>query len=158
MSFVIPYAKPRLQPLKFADPGNHLAGQFFQASLPPYVGFLYLLSKTDAPKLVQFSFSYLLLFVAATIPTGIMAKSMGVSLADCDWLHGSAESLLTVTNILLILGFRGEVPGARRASQALAVAVAAYIAMGGGPHDPFLIGSQIGDPVNALSIDRKSVV
>jgi hypothetical protein len=30
----------------------------------------------------------------------------GVSLADCDWLHGSAESLLTITNLVTILAFR----------------------------------------------------
>ena len=29
-----------------------------------------------------------------------------MSLADCDWLHGAAESLLTVTNLLVVLGFR----------------------------------------------------
>ena len=29
-----------------------------------------------------------------------------VSLADCDWLHGSAESLLTVTNLVTVVAFR----------------------------------------------------
>ncbi|MFN9190607.1 MAG: DUF3593 domain-containing protein, partial [Pseudanabaena sp.] len=27
-------------------------------------------------------------------------------LANVDWLHGSAESFLTITNILLVLGFK----------------------------------------------------
>ena len=30
----------------------------------------------------------------------------GTSLANVDWLHGTAESLLTVTNILIVLGLR----------------------------------------------------
>ena len=39
-----------------------------------------------------FSIQYLLLFVFATIPTGIISKTLyGCSLADVDWLHGSAE-------------------------------------------------------------------
>ena len=29
------------------------------------------------------------------------------SLANVDWLHGSAESLLTVTNVIIVLGLRG---------------------------------------------------
>ena len=28
----------------------------------------------------------------------------GTSLANVDWLHGGAESLLTVTNLLLVVG------------------------------------------------------
>ena len=32
--------------------------------------------------------------------------AFGVSLADVDWLHGSAEALLTVTNLLIVYGFR----------------------------------------------------
>jgi hypothetical protein len=30
----------------------------------------------------------------------------GTSLANVDWLHGSAESLLTITNLLIVLGLR----------------------------------------------------
>lgn len=33
-------------------------------------------------------------------------KEFGLSLANVDWLHGGAESLLTVTNILIVLGLR----------------------------------------------------
>merc|ERR1711965_1185953 len=37
-----------------------------------------------------------------SIPAAIVAATAyGVSLADCDWLHGAAESLLTVTNLLV---------------------------------------------------------
>lgn len=42
-----------------------------------------------------------------TIPAAIAAKiQYGVSLADSDWLHGSAESLLTVTNLVTVVAFR----------------------------------------------------
>ncbi|EKX46149.1 hypothetical protein GUITHDRAFT_70974 [Guillardia theta CCMP2712] len=70
-----------------------------QASLLPYLAFLYFLNNNGAktPKLSGFGFGFLLLFVIATIPTGIISKTVyGVSLADVDWLHGSAEALLTV--------------------------------------------------------------
>jgi hypothetical protein len=33
------------------------------------------------------------------------------SLANVDWLHGSAESLLTITNIFIVLGLRGALRG-----------------------------------------------
>lgn len=138
--------------LAFADQGSNLAGKFFQASLLPYLGFLYALQQdaNSTPKMANFGFRYLLLFVIATIPTGIISKvgaasacvplncsvqilgrtlktcdslfsvqrmtfsptppplktAFGVSLADVDWLHGSAEALLTVTNLLIVYGFR----------------------------------------------------
>lgn len=83
--------------------------------------------------MVNFGFAFLLVFVFATIPAGIYgatasrarrlrrgraaslnaaaaapaAKKMyGTSLANVDWLHGGAESLLTITNILIVLGLR----------------------------------------------------
>ncbi|MBG1261621.1 DUF3593 domain-containing protein, partial [Nostoc commune] len=47
-----------------------------------------------------------LVFVAITIPAGIYAVlHYGKSLADVDWLHGGAEVFLTLSNILLVLGF-----------------------------------------------------
>ena len=52
-------------------------------------------------------FAFLLVFVGLTIPAGIIAKrDYGTSLANVDLLHGGAESLLTVTNVLLVLGLR----------------------------------------------------
>jgi Protein of unknown function (DUF3593) len=30
----------------------------------------------------------------------------GTSLSNVDWLHGGAESLLTLTNLLIVLGLR----------------------------------------------------
>ena len=48
---------------------------------------------------------FLLLFVAATIPAGILAKRQyGDILANVDLLHGTSESLLSVSNFLLALG------------------------------------------------------
>jgi hypothetical protein len=39
-------------------------------------------------QLSNFGFQFLLLFVIATIPTGIISKTAyGCSLADADWLH-----------------------------------------------------------------------
>ena len=47
-----------------------------------------------------------MVFEFLTIPTAIAAKVwFDVSLADCDWLHGSAESLLTVTNLVTVMAF-----------------------------------------------------
>ncbi len=48
-----------------------------------------------------------LVFVAVTIPAGIYAQvAYGESLANVDWLHGGAEFFLTLSNILVVLGFR----------------------------------------------------
>lgn len=59
------------------------------------------------PRLALMGFYGTLVFVAVTIPAGIYAQvHYGKSLANVDWLHGSAESFLTVSNILLVLGFR----------------------------------------------------
>jgi len=91
--------------LSFADQGQNLAGIFFQASLLPYLTFLYFLGfrGNRIPALGNFGWQFLLLFVLSTIPGGIISKSVyGTSLADCDWLHGSAEALLTITNVLIV--------------------------------------------------------
>lgn len=86
-----------------------LAGPFFGASLFPYIAFLYFLNvpENDTPKGVTVGFATCLLFVFLTIPAAIAAEVLfGVSLADSDWLHGSAESLLTVTNLVTVVAFR----------------------------------------------------
>lgn len=166
----------------FADQGTNINGILFQGSLPAYLLFLYFLSYrgNNTPPLVFFGFSFLLLFVFATIPTGIISKSTwGLALADSDWLHGTAESLLTCTNILLVLGFRGALARDAEAADAQVpkftsgiwlAAVVATIAAGlpvfaWEAHTPFLGG--VGDlptdvlssmpvfaqePVNALSV------
>ncbi|KAL9189404.1 hypothetical protein ACHAXT_009079 [Thalassiosira profunda] len=88
---------------------EQLAGPFFGASLFPYLGFLFFLQvpQNETPKGVTVGFATCLLFVFLTIPAAIAAKVWyEVSLADSDWLHGSAESLLTVTNLVTVVAFR----------------------------------------------------
>jgi len=100
-----------LDTLSSMDPAKAeaLAGPFFGLSLFPYLGFLYLLNvdENNTPKGVVVGFATCLLFVFLTIPAAIAAKLLyGVSLADSDWLHGSAESLLTITNLVTVVAFR----------------------------------------------------
>lgn len=80
----------------------------FALSLFPYLGFLWFLTRSpETPRLALAGFYTLLLFVGITIPAGIYAKvHYHEALANVDWLHGSAESLLTLANILVVLGFR----------------------------------------------------
>ncbi|MGB5595776.1 MAG: DUF3593 domain-containing protein [Crocosphaera sp.] len=80
----------------------------FAVSLFPYLGFLWFLTRSqETPRLALIGFYVLLIFVAVTIPAGIYAKiEYGQELANIDWLHGSAESFLTLSNILVVLGFR----------------------------------------------------
>lgn len=94
-----------------------IASQLFAFSLFPYLGFLYFITKSkSAPKLTLFGFYFLLAFVGATIPAGIYAKvHYGTSLSNVDWLHGGAESLLTLTNLFIVMGLR---EGLRRAQVA----------------------------------------
>ena len=95
--------------LSFTDQGQNLAGIFFQASLLPYLLFLYFLSfrENRIPAIGNFGFQFVLLFVISTIPSGIISKvTYGTSLANVDWLHGGAELLLTVANIMIVWGFK----------------------------------------------------
>ena len=141
--------------LAFSDQGQNLAGIFFQASLLPYVIFLYFLGfrGNRVPTLSIFGFQFLLLFVLSTIPSGIITKSTyGCSLANVDWLHGAAEALLTVTNLLIVLGFRGastqpEPPSPDKPRvialglfAAFIVVLAGGISLGVEAHSPFLFG------------------
>jgi Protein of unknown function (DUF3593) len=96
-----------------------LAGPLFGASLFPYLAFLYFLNRrrdeeedgsSSCPPAVVVGFAACLVFVFLTIPAAIAAKLLyQVSLADADWLHGSAESTLTVANLALVLAFRSAV-------------------------------------------------
>lgn len=55
--------------IAFADQSGKLAGTFFQASLLPYIAFLYFLGyeKNNCPKQAYFGFQFLLLFVLSTV-------------------------------------------------------------------------------------------
>ncbi len=80
----------------------------FILSLFPYLGFLWFLTRSQqAPRLALIGFYFTLLFVGVTIPAGIYTKLVyGTSLSNVDWLHGTAESFLTLANTLVVLGFR----------------------------------------------------
>eukprot|EP00554_Chaetoceros_debilis_P000306 CAMPEP_0194085556 /NCGR_PEP_ID=MMETSP0149-20130528/17884_1 /TAXON_ID=122233 /ORGANISM="Chaetoceros debilis, Strain MM31A-1" /LENGTH=555 /DNA_ID=CAMNT_0038768459 /DNA_START=68 /DNA_END=1731 /DNA_ORIENTATION=- len=169
--------------LSFSDQGQNLAGIFFQASLPFYLIFLYFISfrGNRIPQLGNFGFQFLLLFVISTIPSGIITKgTYGISLADCDWLHGGAEALLTTTTLLIVAGFRNgsHTPKAELKDEwklkvaGLGVIAAFVSALVVGPglgfqdHSAFLLGAgnlpkdlvetlpwvTHSEPVNALSI------
>jgi hypothetical protein len=170
------------QLLAFSDQGQNLAGIFFQASLLPYLLFLYFLSfrANRLSDLSNFGFQFILIFVISTIPSGIISKSVyGHSLADTDWLHGGAEALLTIANILIVIGLKQAMTNPNPPSMnlgrnvALGVAGLFVSAMAIGPsllniegHAPFVFG--IGnlpidfvqslsfvshnEPINALSI------
>ncbi len=83
------------------------SNNLFALSLLPYLGFLWFLTRSkQAPRLSLLGFYILLVFVGVTIPAGIYAQNhYHNNLANVDWLHGSAESLLTFSNILVVLGF-----------------------------------------------------
>lgn len=94
-----------------------LEANLFAASLFPYLFFLFFLGKPETafPKRALFGFKFLLVFVFATIPAGIYAKvHYSDILANVDWLHGGAESLLTITNLLIVLGMREGLRDAER--------------------------------------------
>lgn len=91
--------------LAFTDQGQNLAGVFFQASLLPYLAFLYFLAfrGNRINALGNFGFQFVLFFVLTTIPSGIISKSVyGTSLANVDYLHGGAELLLTISTLLIV--------------------------------------------------------
>ncbi|OMP02961.1 hypothetical protein COLO4_10669 [Corchorus olitorius] len=98
---VDPWAPPNID-------SKSIASQLSAFSLIPYIGFLYFITKSkSSPKLTIFGFYFLLAFVGATIPAGIYAKvKYGTFLSNVDWLHGGAESLLTLTNLFIVLGLR----------------------------------------------------
>ncbi|MDJ0743301.1 MAG: DUF3593 domain-containing protein [Xenococcaceae cyanobacterium MO_167.B27] len=88
----------------------------FALSLFPYLGFLWFLTRSgETPRLALIGFYVLLIFVAVTIPAGIYAQvHYGESLANVDWLHGSAELFLSFSNILVVLGFRQAILGQKK--------------------------------------------
>ncbi|BDA47924.1 hypothetical protein COCOBI_11-1810 [Coccomyxa sp. Obi] len=98
-----------------------LAANLFASSIFPYAAFLYYLTRSKkTPGLALFGFYFLLVFVCATIPAGIYAKThYGTILANVDWLHGSAESLLTITNLMIVLGVREGIRQAERSREGL---------------------------------------
>ena len=81
----------------------------FGLSLLPYLAFLWWSWRSGRmPRLALWGFSLTLLFVLVTIAAAITAEGVyGRQLADVDPLHGGAEVFLTLSNVLVLLGFRG---------------------------------------------------
>lgn len=152
---------------------EQLEGALFGASLFPYLAFLYFLDgeRAKTPKLAERGFRFLLVFVFGSIPAAIAAKTLyGCALADVDPLHGVAESLLTATNLLVVLGFRqglrelrgeGDSEGEGEKSSRLALGGAASLASlallapGVGAAGSAAAEASLGwhaEPANALSI------
>ncbi len=91
----------------------------FAVSLFPYLAFLWFLTRSkQVPRLALIGFYMTLVFVAVTIPAGIYAKvQYGEALANVDFLHGGAELFLTLSNILVVLGFRQAVSSSNQYEQ-----------------------------------------
>jgi hypothetical protein len=81
-------------------------GPLFVLSLLPYLAFLRWARRSDRfPPLALRGFQFTLVFVAVTIVAAVVAEQrFGQQLADVDLLHGSAESFLTVANLLVLWG------------------------------------------------------
>jgi hypothetical protein len=79
----------------------------FVLSLLPYLAFLWWARRvTGFPPLALRGFELTLVFVAVTIAASVVAQvRYGRLLADVDPLHGGAEALLTLSNVLVMLGF-----------------------------------------------------
>tara|TARA_B100000700_G_C14781031_1_gene731367 strand:+ start:347 stop:694 length:348 start_codon:yes stop_codon:yes gene_type:complete len=79
---------------------------FFVISLIPYLLFLYWLKDVrQIPKISFWGFSCTLLFVLITILCAIIAKIyFNAELTDVDFLHGTAESFLTISDGLIVIG------------------------------------------------------
>ncbi|MEA5415907.1 DUF3593 domain-containing protein [Synechococcus sp. BA-132 BA5] len=96
---------------------------FFVLSLLPYLAFLWWAQKVRAfPRLALRGFQLTLLFVAVTIAAAVVAQlAYGRQLADVDPLHGGAEAFLTLSNLVVLLGFRPSQAEGLQADAAAAV-------------------------------------
>ncbi|KAG6544793.1 hypothetical protein Mapa_013819 [Marchantia paleacea] len=96
-----------------------IASSLFAGSLFPYLGFLYHITKSKtSPPMTLFGFYFLLAFVGATTKI-----HYGTSLSNVDWLHGGAESLLTLTNLFIVFGLRGALRNAEENGKQVEVKV-----------------------------------
>ena len=79
----------------------------FALSIVPYVLFLYYLYKIKSVnKFVKTGFSLTVLFVLITILVSIFALNYyDKTLVEVDFLHGSAEFFLTLSDFIILLGF-----------------------------------------------------
>ena len=79
----------------------------FAASIFPYAIFLFYLYKIKSVNnLVKTGYSLTVLFVFITIVVSIYTLNYyDKSLVDVDFLHGLAESFLTLSDFVILLGF-----------------------------------------------------
>ena len=79
----------------------------FAASIFPYAIFLFYLYKIKSVnKFVKTGFSLTVLFVFITIIVSIFALNYyDKTLVEVDFLHGLAESFLTLSDFVILLGF-----------------------------------------------------
>ena len=87
--------------------GSFDPSPLFAASLFPYLAFLWWAWRSRRfPPLALLGFGLTLLFVAITIVAALIAQwRYGELLANVDGLHGGAEAFLTLSNLLVLLGF-----------------------------------------------------
>ncbi|MFY7695785.1 MAG: DUF3593 domain-containing protein [Cyanobium sp.] len=105
MDVALPFATVQEVPL--AGLAGLDPGPLFVLSLVPYLAFLYWASRIRGfPRLSLVGFQLTLLFVAVTIAASILAQQRyGTLLANVDGLHGGAEAFLTLSNLLVLMGF-----------------------------------------------------
>ena len=79
----------------------------FAASIVPYAIFLFYLYKINfLNKFVKTGFSLTVLFVFITIVVSIFSLNYyDKTLVEVDFLHGSAEFFLTLSDFIILLGF-----------------------------------------------------
>jgi heme A synthase len=102
-----------LQKLAAVDPAP-----LFSLSLFPYLAFLWWAWRSRRfPRLALIGFALTLVFVGVTIAAALVAEARyGRQLADVDALHGGAESVLTLCNLLVLLGFSAAEPPSQQPS------------------------------------------
>ena len=79
----------------------------FAASIIPYLIFLYYLYKIKSVnRLVKTGFSLTVIFVFITIVLSIFSLTYyNKNLVEIDFLHGSAEFFLTLSDFVILFGF-----------------------------------------------------
>tara|TARA_B100000287_G_C20141833_1_gene586511 strand:- start:112 stop:447 length:336 start_codon:yes stop_codon:yes gene_type:complete len=79
----------------------------FAASIIPYSIFLFYLYKIKSVnRLVKTGFSLTVFFVFITIVLSILSLTLyDKSLVEVDFLHGSAEFFLTLSDFIILIGF-----------------------------------------------------
>ena len=79
----------------------------FAASISPYAIFLFYLYKIKSVnKLVKTGYSLTVLFVFITIVVSIYTLNYyDKTLVEVDFLHGLAESFLTLSDLVILMGF-----------------------------------------------------